>query len=83
MQVRLELTTEPYHGEDGLLPAHVTAAADALTAAGLAPELGPLGTAVEGEASTVVTAMAAAVRAALDGGATRVTLQVEGYAADA
>jgi uncharacterized protein YqgV (UPF0045/DUF77 family) len=83
MQVRLELTTEPFHGGDGLVPEHVTAAANALTAAGLTPDLGPLGTSVEGEAGMVVAAMAAAVRAALEGGATRVTLQLEEYAADA
>jgi uncharacterized protein YqgV (UPF0045/DUF77 family) len=83
MQVRLEFTTEPFHGEDGQLPAHVTAAADALTAAGLAPDLGPLGTAVSGEAHQVVTALAQALQAALDSGATRVTLQVEEVGADA
>jgi uncharacterized protein YqgV (UPF0045/DUF77 family) len=82
MQVRLELTTEPYHGEDGRMPAHVTAAAGALSAAGLTPDLGPLGTSVEGDAEVVVTAMARAVQAALDGGATRVTLQVEGHGSD-
>ncbi len=48
MRVRAEFTTEPFHGE-GPIPEHVTAAAAPLTTAGLAPELGPLGTSVEGE----------------------------------
>ena len=78
MHVRVEFTTEPFHGEDAAhLPAHVTAAADALTYAGLSPDLGPLGTSVAGDAEQVVPAMARAVEAALASGATRVTLQVE------
>ena len=59
MRVRVEFTTEPFHGEDDQLPAHVTAAADALRYAGLSPDLGPLGTSVEGEAEVVVDAVAA------------------------
>ena len=81
MRVRAEFTTEPFRGEDERVPAHVTAAASALTAAGLTPDLGPLGTAVDGEADTVVTAVAQAVRAALAEGATRVTLTVSDLAA--
>lgn len=77
MRVRLEFTTEPFHGEDERPPAHVTAAAEALTYAGLSPDLGPLGTSVDGDAARVVPALAQAVQAALDHGATRVTLQVE------
>ena len=78
MHVRVEFTTEPFHGEDDAhLPAHVTAAADALTYAGLSPDLGPLGTAVSGDASRVVPAVAQAIEAALASGASRVTLQVE------
>jgi uncharacterized protein YqgV (UPF0045/DUF77 family) len=76
MQVRAEFTTEPFRGE-GELPEHVAAAAAPLAEAGLAPDLGPLGTAVEGEAETVMPALLLAVRAALAAGATRVTLQVE------
>jgi uncharacterized protein YqgV (UPF0045/DUF77 family) len=73
MRVRAEFTTEPFHGE-GPIPEHVTAAATPLDEAGLAPELGPLGTAVEGEAEVVVDALAAALKEALRHGATRVTL---------
>src|SRR6476620_10289797 len=74
MRVRVEFTTEPFHGEDDQLPAHVTAPADALRYAGLSPDLGPLGTSVEGEAEVVVDAVAAALKEALSHGATRVTL---------
>ena len=74
MRVRVEFTTEPFHGEDDQLPPHVTASADALRYAGLSPDLGPLGTSVEGEADVVVDALAAALKEALSHGATRVTL---------
>ena len=73
MRVRAEFTTEPFHGE-GPIPEHVTAAAAPLAEAGLDPELGPLGTAVEGDADVVVDALAASLKAALRHGATRVTL---------
>lgn len=81
MRVRVEFTTEPFHGEDDDVPAHVTAAADALREAGLAPDLGPLGTSVDGEAEAVVPAVADAMRAALAGGATRMTLTLSDLAA--
>ncbi|WP_457256245.1 helix-turn-helix domain-containing protein [Pedococcus sp. P5_B7] len=74
MRVRVEFTTEPFHGEDDQLPSHVTASADALRYAGLSPDLGPLGTSVEGEAEVVVDAVAVALKEALSHGATRVTL---------
>lgn len=74
MRVRVEFTTEPFHGEDGQLPEHVTASAEALRYAGLSPDLGPLGTSVEGEADVVVDAVAGALKEALSHGATRVTL---------
>lgn len=74
MRVRVEFTTEPFHGEDDQLPAHVSASADALRYAGLSPDLGPLGTSVEGEAEVVVDAVSSALKAALAQGATRVTL---------
>jgi len=76
MKVRAEVTTEPFHGE-GELPAHVRAAADALGADGLQPDLGPLGTSVVGAADAVVPVLSVAVAAAFDAGATRISLQVE------
>lgn len=77
MRVRVEFTTEPFHGEDDQLPAHVTASADALRHAGLSPDLGPLGTSVEGDAEVVVQAVWVALEAALSHGATRVTLTLD------
>jgi uncharacterized protein YqgV (UPF0045/DUF77 family) len=82
MRVRVEFTTEPFHGEDDQLPSHVTASADALRLAGLTPDLGPLGTSVEGDAQVVVDAVGAAVKGALSHGATRVTLTVSDLDAD-
>lgn len=79
MRVRAELTTEPFVGE-AVLPAHVTAAAQALSAAGIEPELGPFGTAVEGEATSVIRALAEAMDAALARGATTLTLRLQGRA---
>ncbi|RNI24440.1 thiamine-binding protein [Flexivirga caeni] len=76
MRVRGEVTTEPFRGE-GPLPAHAQAAADALRTGGLEPEIGPLGTTVEGTDDAVVSSMSDAVRAALSAGATRVSLQIE------
>lgn len=76
MKLRAEVTTEPFEGE-GDLPAHVTAAAEALRAHGLEPDLGPLGTAAQGDAEAVTTAVRDATRAALAAGATRVSLQIE------
>lgn len=76
MKIRAELTTEPFQGE-GELPDHVRAAADALGAGGLQPDLGPLGTSVIGAAEDVVSALSRAVQQALDAGATRISLQLE------
>lgn len=76
MRVRVEFTTEPFHGE-GELPRHVAAAAAALTEAGLVPDLGPLGTLVEGDSGPVFAALSQGLQAALDEGATRITVQVE------
>ena len=76
MKVRAEVTTEPFQGE-GELPTHVQAAAAALRADGLEPDLGPLGTSVTGVSDAVIPAMSAGIREALGAGATRISLQVE------
>lgn len=76
MRLRAEFTTEPFHGE-GDPPAHVTAALDAVRTAGLEAELGPFGTAVTGDEDSVYDALPSLLRAAIEHGATRVTLQVE------
>ena len=70
-----EFTVEPFNpGEPG---PHVTAAFDAATAAGLEVEIGPFGTAIEGEDEVVVETVATILRAALAHGATRVSVQVQ------
>ena len=76
MRLVAEFTTEPFHGE-GEPPAHAAAALRAAEEAGLDCEFGPLGTTVRGDADVLVPALADVLRAALDHGATRVSLQVE------
>ena len=76
MRLRAEFTTEPFHGE-GEPPAHVTAALDAVRTAGLQTEFGPFGTAVTGDEDSLYDALPSVFRAAMDHGATRITLQVE------
>ncbi|MEP6855643.1 MAG: hypothetical protein ABJA33_09255 [Pedococcus sp.] len=82
MRVRVESTTEPFQGE-GELPRHLAAAAAPLTEVGLAPDLSPLSTSVEGDAATVGSALSRGLLGALDAGATRITLRVEVVADDA
>ncbi|HET7306181.1 MAG TPA: thiamine-binding protein [Segeticoccus sp.] len=76
MRLEAEFTTEPFVGE-GDPPTHAVAAHDAAVAAGLACDFGPLGTSAEGDADAVLAALAPLVTAALEGGASRITLQVQ------
>lgn len=77
MLVRLEaeFTSEPFRGE-GSPPEHALAARDAAAEAGLETDFGPLGTLARGEAKELYDALPAIAKAALDNGATQVTLQV-------
>ncbi|MEE2958731.1 MAG: thiamine-binding protein [Actinomycetota bacterium] len=69
-----EFTIEPFvEGEPG---PHVRAAIAAAEAAGLVVRVGPFGTSVEGGSAAVLDAVDAVVRAAVDHGATRVSLQL-------
>lgn len=71
MHVRSELTIEPFvEGKPG---PHVTRAIAALTDAGFLPEIGPFGTAIEGEANAVAAAIHEATAAAFSNGATAVS----------
>jgi uncharacterized protein YqgV (UPF0045/DUF77 family) len=54
----------------------VLAAVDAAAAHGLVVEFGPFGTSGEGADADVLPAVDAAIRAALEAGATRVSVQV-------
>jgi uncharacterized protein YqgV (UPF0045/DUF77 family) len=74
VSVRVEFTVEPFVA--GTPGAHVLAAVDAAAAHGLAIEFGPFGSSAEGDPVVVLPAVEAAIRAALDAGATRVSVQV-------
>ena len=72
--VTVEFTVEPF--VEGRPGPHVTSAIAAVEAAGLAADVGPFGTAFTGPEADAVAAVGALLRAALDHGATRVSLQV-------
>ena len=74
MVLRLEYTVEPFVA--GAPGPHVRAALDAAGDAGLDVEFGPFGTTVAGADEAVISAAGRVVRAAIDAGATRVSLQV-------
>jgi uncharacterized protein YqgV (UPF0045/DUF77 family) len=75
MTVHAEFTVEPFNpGEPG---PHVTAAFSAAEACGASLEVGPFGTLLRGATDEVVfAAVDAAVRAAVNAGATRVSFQL-------
>jgi len=72
--VLAEFTIEPF--VDGDPGPHVVDAIEAVRAAGLDADVGPFGTAVEGDLDTVLTALGGAARAAVAAGAERVSLQL-------
>ena len=69
-----EFTTEPF--VDGAPGPHVQAAIAVAEEAGLEVEVGPFGTSVTGETPAVVSTVDAVLRAAVEHGATRVSLQL-------
>jgi uncharacterized protein YqgV (UPF0045/DUF77 family) len=72
--LRVEFTVEPFVA--GAPGAHVLAAVDAADARGLTVEFGPFGSSGEGDDADVLPAVEAAIRAALEAGATRVSVQI-------
>jgi uncharacterized protein YqgV (UPF0045/DUF77 family) len=75
MALRAELTVEPFvAGQPGR---HVQAAVDALRAAGFDVEFGPFGSSIRGREADVIAAVAAAARATVAAGATRIAMQIE------
>jgi uncharacterized protein YqgV (UPF0045/DUF77 family) len=74
MRVRVEFTVEPF--VPGAPGPHVLAAVHAAEARGLLVEFGPFGSSSEGDDAAVVPVAEAVLRAALDAGATRVSIQV-------
>jgi uncharacterized protein YqgV (UPF0045/DUF77 family) len=74
-RARFEFTVEPF--EDGSLGPHVEAALETLRGRSFEPEVGPFGNTVEGDVRSLFTAMGEAVTAALDAGATRISLTAQ------
>jgi uncharacterized protein YqgV (UPF0045/DUF77 family) len=72
--LRLEYTVEPF--VEGAPGPHVRAALDAAAESGLEVDFGPFGTTVAGADAAVLAAADRIVRAAIDAGASRVSLQV-------
>lgn len=74
MQAQVEFTVEPF--VEGSPGDHVTAAVEAVRGSGLEPVMEPFGTVVSGERGAVVRAVAAALEAAAESGADRVSMQI-------
>ncbi len=72
MPARAEFTVEPF--EEGNPGPHVQAAIDVLSPYG--PDIGPFGTAIEGSLEIVFHAAVDCVRAAMDAGASRVSVNM-------
>ena len=72
--MRAEFTVEPF--VDGNPGPHVAAAIEAATAAGAQVSVGPFARENAGSAAVVLSALDALMRAAMDAGATRVTIQL-------
>jgi uncharacterized protein YqgV (UPF0045/DUF77 family) len=75
VELEAEFTSEPFQGE-GEPPEHAVRAREAAEKAGLTTNFGPLGTTVSGSADAVLSGLADIARAAIEAGATRLTLQV-------
>ena len=75
MLVTIEFMVEPFR--DAAPGPHVEAALEAARANGLELQLGPFATTVVGEASVVLDGLKPIIEAALQAGATRVSLQVQ------
>jgi uncharacterized protein YqgV (UPF0045/DUF77 family) len=74
-RLRLEFTVEPF--VDGAPGAHVSAALDAVRAAGLTPVMGPFSNTAEGDQPSVLDAVARMAAAALDAGASRLSIHID------
>ena len=74
-EAHIEVLVEPFRENDP--GQHVTAAIDALTAAGLAPDMGPFATTADGDLEVVLAAAASLIRAGFDHGANAIQLRIE------
>lgn len=75
MRLVAEFTTEPYRGE-GTPPDHAQRAWEVIQDAGLPGEFGPLGTQFAGSVDEVLDTLRAVLGAAIEAGASRVTIQL-------
>jgi uncharacterized protein YqgV (UPF0045/DUF77 family) len=71
----LEVLVEPFR--ENAPGEHVTAAVEAMRAAGLDADMGPFATTAEGDLDTVLEAATALLRASFDTGATAIQLRIE------
>jgi hypothetical protein len=75
LRLRVEFTTEPFDLDEA--PGHALVAREVIEAAELdAVDVGPFGNTAEGGADTMLTAVDALLRKALEAGATRISLQI-------
>lgn len=74
MELQAEFTIEPF--EEGNPGRHVEAALEVVRRSHLENEFGPFGTSVTGDHAAVLSAVAELLQAAVDNGATRVSLQI-------
>ncbi len=73
--VRTEVLVEPFHVNDP--GPHVVAAIDALEESGLAPDMGPFATEVEGDLAVTIEAVARLLHASFAAGADAVQVRIE------
>ena len=76
---RAEFMVEPFI--EGSLGPPVLAAIDAVANLGFEAQVGAFGTTISGDSDTIVAALGDMLNAAMEAGATRVTVQVERDAA--
>ena len=72
---RAEFMVEPF--VEGSLGPPVLAAIGSVTASGFEPQVGAFGTTITGDRDGVIAALGDMLNAAMDAGATRVTVQVD------
>jgi uncharacterized protein YqgV (UPF0045/DUF77 family) len=75
LQYRAEFMVEPFI--EGSLGPPVLSAIDAVTEGGFEPHVGAFGTTITGEPDDVIKALGDMLHAAMDAGATRVTVQID------
>ncbi|PWV85590.1 HTH domain-containing protein [Prauserella marina] len=75
VELEAEFTSEPFRGE-GEPPPHAALAKEAARNAGLTIDFGPLGTSARGDADALLAALPSIARAAIEGGASRLTLRI-------